>query len=521
MKIRIPLYAKILLWFFLNVVILCVIFYSVARWQFNFGLDALISGPSGERLQALGRWVTAELRDKRPAEWDGVFEEFEKQYPVDFHLIHLNGNQFEQLAGKPVTLPPEVRERMFERRGPGPGVLGGRRGGPGQLRGQPMGQPPGDDEPPGGDPDFQPPQGRAGGGGGRRGQPPRMMIHTSMPSVYWVILPITPDMMGQQRPPSQLPIPLPAAIVLSSKTLSAGGLFFNATPWVVGGLAVIVISALVWFPLVRGITRSVSQMTTATERIAEGRFDVRTQERRQDELGSLSDAIDRMAMRLEGFVSGQKRFLGDIAHELCSPIARMQVALGILEQRLGDKQKTGLDDLREEVEEMSNLVNELLSFSRASLGKTSPRLQPVLIKGVVERAVARESGSDGGDVKVSVPDDVRAMAEPELLLRAISNILRNALRYAAQAGPITISAARENDRVLITVDDCGPGIPEAALAQVFDPFYRVDTSRTRETGGTGLGLSIVKTCIESCGGAVSCENRQPSGLRVILQLPAS
>jgi two-component system sensor histidine kinase CpxA len=71
------------------------------------------------------------------------------------------------------------------------------------------------------------------------------------------------------------------------------------------------------------------------------------------------------------------------------------------------------------------------------------------------------------------------------------------------------------------VDDCGPGIPEAALAQVFDPFYRVDTSRTRETGGTGLGLSIVKTCIESCGGAVSCENRQPSGLRVILQLPAS
>jgi two-component system sensor histidine kinase CpxA len=262
-------------------------------------------------------------------------------------------------------------------------------------------------------------------------------------------------------------------------------------------------------------------MTAATERIAEGRFDVRTQERRQDELGSLSDAIDRMAMRLEGFVTGQKRFLGDIAHELCSPIARMQVALGILEQRLGEKQKTGLDDLREEVEEMSNLVNELLSFSRASLGKTSPRLQPVLIKGVVERAVARESGSDGGDVKVSVPDDVRAMAEPELLLRAISNILRNALRYAAQAGPITISAARENDRVLITVDDCGPGIPEAALAQVFDPFYRVDTSRTRETGGTGLGLSIVKTCIESCGGAVSCENRQPSGLRVILQLPAS
>jgi len=113
-----------------------------------------------------------------------------------------------------------------------------------------------------------------------------------------------------------------------------------------------------------------------------------------------------------------------------------------------------------------------------------------------------------------------AVAEPELLLRAVANVVRNAVRYAAGAGPIQVSAARENEMIVLRIEDSGPGIPESALPQLFDPFYRVDSSRTRDTGGVGLGLSIVKTCVESCGGTVGCENRQPSGLRVILRLPA-
>jgi len=228
-----------------------------------------------------------------------------------------------------------------------------------------------------------------------------------------------------------------------------------------------------------------------------------------------------MAMRLSGFVTGQKRFLGDIAHELCSPIARMQVALGILEQRVGKADKAQLDDLREEVEHMSELVNELLSFSRAALGKSNVRLQPARLKPIVDRAVTRECGGDDSQVKVQVADDLRAMIEPDLLLRAVSNVVRNALRYAAHAGPITITGSQADGSVNLVVEDCGPGIPAESLAQVFDPFYRVDSSRTRDTGGVGLGLSIVKTCVESCGGTAQCENREPKGLRVIIQLIAA
>ncbi len=492
MKLKFPLYAKILCWFFLNVVFLCAVFLLVARGQFRFGLDALISGPAGERFQKVTQVMTAELRERPQAEWNGVLKQFSDTYNVQFYVFR-NG---EQLAGDTVALPDEVRDRAAEHRGGGP----------------PPRQdlaPPGDGAPP--PDDFTPPRepGRQpmpnGPGEGRK-----FMVHTSSPNRYWVITHfLVPGVGRQQRP-------MPLALVAASESLSGGGLFFDLTTWVIAGMAVVIISVLFWLPLVRGITRSISRMTAATEKIAEGHFEVRTLVRRRDELGLLSEAINRMAMRLSGFVAGQKRFLGDIAHELCSPIARIQVALAILEQRADAKQKDQLNDLREEVEQMSNLVNELLSFTKASLGGTSIKLQAVSVRSVLEKAVARECALGGGpEIKVTAAEDLRVTAEPELLLRAFSNILRNAINYAGQAGPITITTAREGAQVSVSIEDCGPGIPEAALAQVFDPFYRVDVSRARETGGVGLGLSIVKTCIESCGGTVRCENRAEGGLRVV------
>src|SRR6266571_42100 len=105
---------------------------------------------------------------------------------------------------------------------------------------------------------------------------------------------------------------------------------------------------VLWFPLVRGITRSLGQISRATERIAEGQFDVRVRIPRRDELGQLGAAVSRMAQRLEGFVTGQKRFLGDTAHELCTPLARIQMAVGILEQRSTESSRCYVQDVREE-----------------------------------------------------------------------------------------------------------------------------------------------------------------------------
>ena len=314
--------------------------------------------------------------------------------------------------------------------------------------------------------------------------------------------------------------PWPLTLLLVSDSLSAGGLFFDLTPWVVVGFGAVIFSVLFWIPLVRGVTRSLSQMTRATEQISEGRFEARVDERRGDELGRLGQAINRMAARLAGFVTGQKRFLGDIAHELCSPIARMQVALGILEQRADEKQKAYVADLREEVEQMSRLVNELLSFSKAGLtpqeinwSRSTSRPRPGACWRWRRRRTAR--------CELQIPDDLSVLAEPELLSRALANLVRNAVRYAGQAGPITVSAARKDGEVVVTVADQGPGVPEASLQQIFDPFFRGEPSRSRDTGGVGLGLAIVKTCVEACQGTVTARNRAPQGLEVQIVLKAA
>jgi two-component system sensor histidine kinase CpxA len=302
-----------------------------------------------------------------------------------------------------------------------------------------------------------------------------------------------------------------------SPSLLASQLFFDPKPWLAIVFAVILVSVACWLPFIRGLTRSISQMTAAAGQIAEGRFEVHVADRRRDEIGKLGGAINRMAGRLSGFVNGQKRFLGGIAHELCNPIATIQFALGGLERRVGEEERANVTDIQQEVEHMSDLVNELLSFSRAGIEGLEIRLVKVNLATTVSRAVEREALPDH-PVEVVVDEKLNALADPEYLFRAISNLIRNAIRYAGDAGPICISARAEAGRVHVAVADRGPGVPETALDEIFAPFYRLDPSRNQQTGGFGLGLAIVKTCIEACRGVVRCRNCQPSGLEVEIEL---
>jgi two-component system sensor histidine kinase CpxA len=337
-----------------------------------------------------------------------------------------------------------------------------------------------------------------------------IMNHTKDPSRYWVIVRAMFQAPDQSRPE-------PLNLVLVSDTLAAGGLFFAVGPWITVGLAAVALSALLWFPLVRGINRSIAQMTQATRQIAEGRFDTRVAEGRRDELGDLGRSVNQMAARLAGLVAGQKRFLGDVAHELCSPLAKLRVSLGILDQRTGDEHKDYVARAEDEAAHIAGLVNELLSFSKASLAAPATPLRSVNVRQAVAKAVHREA-PDHAQVNMEVPGELVVRADAELLTRALSNLLRNAVRYAGECGPITVCAQREQDKVKITVADRGPGVPANDLPRLFDPFYRADASRDRETGGVGLGLAIVKTCIESCGGAVACRNLEPAGLEVTIRL---
>ncbi len=345
--------------------------------------------------------------------------------------------------------------------------------------------------------------------------PPRHFIQTSDPTRYWMTFG-----MGIPAPGPGNRQVFPAQLAFVSETFTAGGLFFDPRPWLWGAVGVIAVSVLWWLPFIHRMTRSLTRLTRATERIAEGKFDVDLGPQGGDEIGRLGGAVGQMAGKLDGFVTGQKRFLGDISHELCAPIARLQMAVGVLEMRADEQQRAYVQDIQEELQEMSGLVNELLSFSKAGLRSKELPLETVELRPLVERVIERENTS-GSDVRVDIPEGLAVQAEPGLLTRALGKLVRNAVRYAGSQGPIVVSALVAGEIVEIRVEDSGPGVPEEHLEKIFEPFFRLDPSRNRETGGTGLGLAIVRSCVASFGGKVQARNRQPQGLEVAVTLKAA
>src|SRR5688500_9253865 len=162
-----------------------------------------------------------------------------------------------------------------------------------------------------------------------------------------------------------------------------------------------------------------------------------------------------MAARLDAHMNGQKRFLGDVAHELCSPLARLQMATGILADQAPKNLQDTVTDVREEVQQMSSLVNELLAFTKSGLRARDVVQQPVELSGRLDEVLTRESATEA--VTLAMPAGLSVLADPDVTSRALGNLVRNAVRYAGQAGPITITAVRQNDRVVIAVEDNGPG----------------------------------------------------------------
>jgi two-component system sensor histidine kinase CpxA len=166
---------------------------------------------------------------------------------------------------------------------------------------------------------------------------------------------------------------------------------------------------------------------------------------------------------------------------------------------------------------MSRLVDELLQFSKAGLRPKDSVLQTVDLRPLIDRILDREGPAPGGITVTPFPP-LAVRAQPELLERALGNLVRNAIRHAGRHGQITLSTAVVGSHVHLCVADMGPGVPGTDLARLGEPFFRPDTARTQETGGTGLGLAIVRTCMEACGGRVSFENRSPQGFLATLTL---
>ena len=518
-RVRFPLMAKMLLWLCVHLGVLAAAFFIFVAWQLRLGLDSLLSGTAGERLKSVGEEIAGDLRTAPRRSWPDVLKRHQSELGLG---LSLQMNPGLWIGPPPENLPVNVDRRIKEFRRP-PAARPPR----GPDRRGPEGRP-GDELGPPDDPLFAegPPEGGPPGGRGfpppdrldrvergigeRPRARPDFLVRGDGGNGYWagIDLPLHEGRQGH---------PLHGLLVIRAADLSGGGLFFDLKPWSIGGLTVLGLSIVLWAPVFFGITRYLSRLSKTTEAIADGKFDARVGLSRSDELGSLGDSIESMASRLDRLVRGQKRFLGDVAHELCSPLARIRTGLGVLEYGLPPEQKARLESIEEDVSELSQLVSELLAFTKASTAPGSVRLEAVELGPLIQLALSREC--PGQRAEVQIPGKLAVLADRSLFARAVANVLRNAARHGGDGCELKISAIRQGDEVELRLSDNGPGVDQADLPRLFEPFYRPDAARTREAGGVGLGLAIVRSALEACGGTVRAESASPNGLCVVFRLP--
>ncbi len=514
-RLKLPLYVQVLSWFFLNILLLAMGVYLVIDGDQSLSWDGLLHGRLGAPFDRLVFDVAWRLSEQDRAGWDQVLQQVTTNSTARIELVNPFG---ERIAGEDLSIPSEIllKIRDFRREHPPrhPRRLSGTdplRGDPPFHEGPPLGPAEGGFDDPDGGP--HPPRGAGEPEiNSRRGFGKKFILAAGNPLRFWVGAGIPLPTIGDREP-------RPGNLLIKLDSWRAIGLIFDFTPlWLLAGAAGF--SALFWVPFVIRITRTLAAMNKASTSIAAGQFDVELGTRWGDELDHLAGSINHLAAQLRRFVTGQKRFLGDIAHELCTPLARMEMALGILEQRADERQAEYVQDVREEVRVMSGLVNELLDFSKAGLAEKSRTPVTVDLFKLVQTVIARESVVEV-DIRVDVPSTLMVLGQPDLLARAFGNVLRNAIRYAGKAGPIEVSTETGGESVTLWVRDCGPGVPPEALAKLGEPFFRPELARTREGGGFGLGLAIVKTCLVACGGSMQLQLRNPTGLQVGLRMPVA
>ena len=288
-----------------------------------------------------------------------------------------------------------------------------------------------------------------------------------------------------------------------------------------GGLGGLLFSAvLAW-----NLTRPMLQMRKAFGRVAQGDLSVRlfsSMGKRHDELSEVARDFDSMAERLQVLVKAREELLHDVSHELRSPLARLQLAIGLARQNPSNVE-TSLSRIEHEAGRLDKMIGELLALSRTESSEI-PDEEYFDLFGLVEAVVndARyEAQLPGVEIAMhpETPDDAdyTVKGNAELMRRAVDNVVRNALRFSARGQTITVSLAHFEDFLQIEVADQGPGVEEDKLSSIFDPFVRVKSPLSGK--GYGLGLAITRKVMVAHEGKVDARNAQPHGLVISLQVP--
>lgn len=277
-------------------------------------------------------------------------------------------------------------------------------------------------------------------------------------------------------------------------------------------------AALCWMAAI-GVIIPIRRVAGTIARFGQGDLSARVRTRRPDEIGQLGRSFNQMAERLERLIVSERRLLGDISHELRSPLARLKFAVKLA--RTSPDTNCALDRIERDVNRIASLVSDIVEITFAEGDPALRGAQTFDVSNVVEEVIrdcAVEAESRGCRIEISGSMAGQALGSRELLRRAVENVLRNSIRYSPDRTAILVSLTEENESAVIVVRDHGPGVPNESLTRIFDPFFRVEEARNTNGGGSGLGLSIAKRAVLAHHGSICAQNASP-GLRVRIAIP--
>ena len=284
----------------------------------------------------------------------------------------------------------------------------------------------------------------------------------------------------------------------------------------------IVAAAVMSLLLARYVSAPIVRLQKASRSLAAGALETRVgapSTRRGDEVGKLARDFDAMAERIQALVMSKETLLRDVSHELRSPLARIRMALALAERRAGAESRPDLARIEREAERLDALVGQVMTLTRLRT-TDAPRRDLVRLDALVGEVV--------DDARFEYPDalveyaparEVSLRGDAGGLKSAIENVVRNALIYGDRSKPIEVRLDVGATTATIRVLDRGPGVPEAELTRIFEPFYRTDKSRDHRQDGQGIGLAITTRVTELHGGSVKAENRAEGGLEIAIELP--
>jgi signal transduction histidine kinase len=291
--------------------------------------------------------------------------------------------------------------------------------------------------------------------------------------------------------------------------------------------AAMIVSAVFAMLLAWYVAAPLTQIRASTRRFAEGEFDARVGELRfgrSAEMTALASEFDVMAERIKTLVESHRRLVRDVSHELRSPLARLRVALELARDGDDAQVHASLDRIESESARLESMLAQALELSRLETRQRAAQ-DTVAVDQLLEDVIinADYEGAPRGR-KVVLADCERQMliGSRDALYSAFENVIRNALAYTQDGTTVTVRLVRdprESRTALVVVRDHGPGVPEAELQRIFEPFYRTDSARTRSSGGTGLGLAIARRAVEWHGGTIVAQNAAGGGLEVTIRLP--